>query len=230
MLAHTLSPQTHKHTQSPRENPTQTSPEPSRRVTPVTLQSHTKTLTLTSTPSLEMQTYTDPQRHNQTGLYKLPASPAEPGYAYTQGHTKSHNDTQSYRPFEHTQMLSKSSIDVAHTKSHRDIQMAYTGTHIHKSSPGHTQLDHTLTPRDIHRHPQITHGNAQAGPQLHTRSRRHTFTRAPAVQPLPGRGQAGGRASGGKRSSGGKERAGETCHLQPAGDPPHPSWKPGPGS
>lgn len=38
----------------------------------------------------------------------------------------------------------------------------------------------------MHRHPQITHGDSQAGPQLHTRSRRHTLTRAPAAQPLLG--------------------------------------------
>lgn len=80
-------------------------------------------------------------------------------------------------------MLSKSSIDVAYTKSHKDIQMAYTGTHRYTRAALITQLVRSHTDTQKHTQAPPDHTWRRSG---HTRSRRHTLTRAPAAQPLPG--------------------------------------------
>lgn len=88
-------------------------------------------------------------------------------------------------------------------------------TWIYKITHGHKWF-HTAghrPPENTCKHHQITNGDTQASPQLHTKSYRHTLPCAAEAQPGQIPGQARGKASGSRRSSGGKEKELGKCFI-----------------
>lgn len=118
-------------------------------------------------------------------------------------HTKSQKDTQT----THTQRHSDTQD---HPRSHPVMSHRYPKTH---TGIPNALVGHLGQSAAAHKVPTDTHSQVPWQLSLARAEDRQAAGLPVATAHLEAR-----------------EGAGETFHLQPAGDPPHPPWKPGPGS
>ena len=114
------------------------------------------------------------------------------------------------------------------TKRYADHTLPDTLRHTRSSAITPSYV--TPIPKDTHRHSQCTSGTLRPVRSCTQSSHRHTLTSALAAQPCRAEDRQAAGLPVATAHLEAREGAGETFHLQPAGDPPHPPWKPGPGS